>query len=360
MEFNSGYFFYTIKQNDTIYKLANGFGTSISRIIIANPGIDIYNLIIGQQIIIPVGDIVRTDINYTSKILSENIENLKTVYPFLEIGEIGRSVLGKSLIFIKIGNGKKEVFYNASFHANEWITTPILMKFIEEYSRSFVDNSTIYGYNAKSLFYNTSLYIVPMVNPDGVDLVTGGITNVENPYKEAKKIADNFPNILFPSGWKANINGVDLNLQFPAGWENAKEIKYEQGFNQPAPRDFVGFGPLTEPESLAIYNFTLQHNFRLVIAYHTQGEEIYWKFQNFNPPMSEYIGRQFATSSGYRLAETPYNSSFAGYKDWFIQNYNRPGYTIEAGLGENPLPISQFNSIYESNIGILTLGLANS
>ena len=150
---------------------------------------------------------------------------------------------------------------------------------------------------------------------------------------------------------------MDLNLQFPAGWENAKQIKYAQGFNKPAPRDFVGYSPLTEPESLAIYNFTLSHNFRLILAYHTQGEVIYWQFQNYNPPDSLAIGKIFANVSGYSLEETPYNSSFAGYKDWFIQTYNRPGYTIEAGLGENPLPISQFDKIYNDNLGILTLGL---
>lgn len=149
---------------------------------------------------------------------------------------------------------------------------------------------------------------------------------------------------------------MDLNLQFPAGWENAKEIKYSQGFASPAPRDFVGYGPLTEPEALAIYSFTLEHNFRLVIAYHTQGEEIYWNFQNINPPQGFDIGQKFANSSGYLLAEVPYNSSFAGYKDWFIQTYNRPGYTIEAGLGENPLPLSQFSKIYKDNFGILVLG----
>ena len=115
-------------------------------------------------------------------------------------------------------------------------------------------------------------------------------------------------------------------------------------------------GPLTEPESIAIYNFTLAHNFKLVIAYHTQGQEIYWQFQNFNPKDSFFIGNQFANASGYLLADTPYYSSFAGYKDWFIQNYNRPGYTIEAGIGQNPLPISQFNEIYQDNLGILVLG----
>lgn len=149
---------------------------------------------------------------------------------------------------------------------------------------------------------------------------------------------------------------MDLNLQFPAGWEQAREIKFAQGFTRPAPRDFVGFGPLTEPESLALYNFTLQNNFRLILAYHTQGQEIYWQFQNYAPENAEEIGSILASVSGYRLSEVPYNSSFAGYKDWFLQQYRRPGYTIEAGIGQNPLPISQFDEIYRDNLGILVLG----
>jgi len=165
-----------------------------------------------------------------------------------------------------------------------------------------------------------------------------------------------FPNYNFPIWKLVNLTGVDLNLQFPAGWENAKEIKYNQGFTKPAPRDFVGYGPLTEPEALAIYDFTLSHDFSLILAYHTQGQEIYWNFQNINPPRGYEIGRRFASSSGYLLADVPYNSSFAGFKDWFIQTYNRPGYTIEAGIGENPLPISQFDEIYKDNLGILILG----
>lgn len=117
----------------------------------------------------------------------------------------------------------------------------------------------------------------------------------------------------------------------------------------------LAIGPLTEPEALALYNFTLRHNFRLILAYHTQGKEIYWQFQNYAPPEALSIGRKFASSSGYKLANVPYNSSFAGYKDWFLQEYQKPGYTVEAGLGINPLPISQFDEIYNDNLGILVL-----
>lgn len=269
----------------------------------------------------------------------------------------GKTIIGDDIPYLKIGIGSNEVFYSASFHANEWITTPVLIKFVSDYCYSITNDLEIYGLNATNLFNTTTLYVVPMVNPDGVNLVNNFFSTDSWAYNFAKDISSNYPNIPFVDGWKANIRGVDLNLQFPAGWQNAQEIKYKQGFTYPAPRDFVGYGPLTEPESLAIYNFTLEHNFRLILTYHTQGKEIYWNFQNINPPDGLKIANQFAEASGYSVEEVPYNSSFAGYKDWFIQNYNRPGYTIEAGIGNNPLPISQFNEIYYDNIGILALGL---
>jgi g-D-glutamyl-meso-diaminopimelate peptidase len=91
----------------------------------------------------------------------------------------------------------------------------------------------------------------------------------------------------------------------------------------------------------------------LVLAYHTQGKEIYWQFADIEVPGARELGEEFARLSGYALADTPYASSFAGYKDWFIQEFRRPGYTIEAGSGENPLPIDQFAEIYTANLPIL-------
>ena len=125
----------------------------------------------------------------------------------------------------------------------------------------------------------------------------------------------------------------------------------------PAPRDFVGEAPLIAPEARAIYNFTRVHDFSLILTYHTQGKEIYWQFKDYAPKIAKQIGEEFAVVSGYTLADVPYESSFAGYKDWFLQEYRKPGYTIEAGLGESSLPISQFDEIYKDNIGILVLGM---
>lgn len=310
----------------------------------------------GENRILFEDPVTSVEVPYTSLLTAAVIDGILARYPFLKSGEIDKSVMGKPISYLEIGNGEKEVFYNASFHANESITTPVLLKFAEEYAQAYEKGTTLYGVPAAELFEEYRLFLVPLVNPDGVDLVNGLHTD-GGYYRRAQQIASDYPAIPFPSGWKANIEGIDLNLQFPAGWENAKRIKYAQGYTKPAPRDYVGEAPLTAPESEAVYAFTRSHDFRLILAYHTQGEVIYWKYLDYEPAHSYEIAQYFGRVSGYTVEETPTQSGYAGYKDWFIQEYDRPGYTIEAGMGENPLPMSDFAGIYRDNAGILLGGM---
>ena len=150
--------------------------------------------------------------NYNYDIFRKNINGLKMLYPFLEVGIIGYSILGKEIPYIKIGRGARQVLYHGSIHANEWITSVLLMKFIENFCKAYISNSNIYGYSTQNLFNKVSLYIVPMVNPDGVDLVTGNIDKNSNIYKNYVYLSKFYPSIEFPNGWKANFNGVDLKI----------------------------------------------------------------------------------------------------------------------------------------------------
>lgn len=113
-------------------------------------------------------NIVPTNVNYTYFLLRKNLIELNTKFPFLNIQTVGNSVMGKNIYVVKLGKGPKKVFYSASFHANEWITSVLLMKFIENYCDNYVSKGSLYGYSVVDLFKSTSIYIMPMVNPDGV------------------------------------------------------------------------------------------------------------------------------------------------------------------------------------------------
>lgn len=353
-----GYERYMVKPGDTFYRLARQYNTTVRAILTANPNSDPRRLSVGQYLIIPFGfPVVPTNQPFTSELLALCIQGLTARYPFLSHRVLTTTAYGRPVSLLKIGRGNRSVLYNASHHANEWITTPLLMKFLENYAAAISEGESIGGLDANALFQRTQLYMVPMVDPDGVDLVTGAIAPGSEEYAAAEQIAAYYPFIPFPDGWKANLRGVDLNLNYPAGWEQARENKFALGFTSPAPRDFVGSAPLDQPESAAMVLLTRQVNPRLTLSYHTQGEVIYWKYLDLIPPGAQEIGEQFARLSGYELEDTPYASGFAGYKDWFIQTFNRPGYTVEVGLGTNPLPLTQFDEIYRKNIGILALGL---
>ena len=352
-----GYTTHIVKSGDTLFALSQRYNTPLYRILLANPTVNPQNMQVGTRVQIPFDfPLVPTNVPYSSILTAWIVEGLSVRYPFLESGSTGNSVMGKSISFLRIGTGEKQVFYNASHHANEWLTTPVLLKFAEEYADSYASGEKLGDVLAARLFREYSLYLVPMVNPDGVDLVTGMLTS-GGYYNRARQIADAYPEIPFPNGWKANIEGVDLNLQYPASWEEAKRIKYAQGFRTPAPRDFVGTAPLVAPESFSMFTFTRTHNFLLTLSYHSQGEIIYWKYLDYEPARSREIAEYFGEVSGYAVEETPYASGFAGYKDWFIETYDRPGYTIEIGRGQSPLPLSQFAEIYKDNFGILLGGM---
>ena len=265
-------------------------------------------------------------------------------YPFVTLSEYGRSVLERPLLYLCAGTGQRRVWYNASHHANEWITTTVLLKFMDELFTAAQTGGKVGGFDAAALLKNNRLCFQPLVNPDGVDLVLGKLGQAE--VAAARKIAQSYPAIPFPSGWKANLQGTDLNLQYPANWEEAREIKFSQGYVSPTPRDYVGPYPLSAPESRALAAFTQAGSPDVTLSLHTQGEVIYWRFADFDPPGARELGEKLAAASGYVLSQTPPESDNAGYKDWFIQDWNRPGYTVEMGSGENPLPLSDFPGIY--------------
>lgn len=288
--------------------------------------------------------IIKINKNYKYDNLKNDLIFLNYEYPFYEIKNIGKSTLGENINYIKLGEGNKKLFINGSFHANEWITSLIIMIFIEKYLLLYKNKENYKGYNINDLWNNVSIYFIPMINPDGVNLCLRDKKIINN--NLYKNIWENNINNL--NDWKANIRGVDLNLNYPAGWEQAVINKRKKGIFNPGPRDYPGPNSISEIETKNIIKFTKIFNFDMVICLHSQGEEIYWNYKNKKNKKAYEIGKKLENVSGYKLTEPNYNSSFAGYKDWFIEKYNKPGYTIEVGKGEEgkSLPLVNVEKFY--------------
>ncbi len=289
--------------------------------------------------------IVPTDVPMTAQLSQSILEQLAQANPAARLEPLARTEFGRPILALTLGTGERRVLLSAAHHANEWLTATVLLRFAEE----LAENP---DWQARA-----TVTIVPMVDPDGVDLVTGAIGPGDPGYDRAAEFARSYPSIPFPLGWKANLNGVDLNLQYPAGWLTAREIKFAQGYTRPGPRDYVGRFPLAQVEVQALADLTQRLDPDIVIAFHSQGEVIYWQYGGIEVEGARALAEEFARVSGYALEDTPYASSFAGYKDWFIQFFRRPGFTIEVGRGENPLPLDQFDAVYAASRAILLAAL---
>ncbi|MBR2452498.1 MAG: M14 family metallocarboxypeptidase [Clostridia bacterium] len=302
---------------------------------------------------------MKKDIAYTHEQLKKDMSHLARNFHELEWGSIGKSVWGKELFYIRLGRGETKISFNGAHHGMEWITAQLLMKFAADFLEAEKKNAGFGGFLPRALSRKTSLYIVPMVNPDGVELATMGLP--EQLSAELKNQLIKFNGSKNFERWQANARGVDLNHNYDGMWEMSKKMEKEYGILGPGPTRYSGGVPFSEPESRALVRFTREHNFKMTIAFHSQGKVIYHGFQKKEPPISLKIAKAFEKISPYRIDQTEGIASYGGYKDWFVEEFRRVGFTIEVGEGQNPLPLSQFPKIYRETLpillGAMTVGL---
>ncbi|NBD25862.1 LysM peptidoglycan-binding domain-containing protein [Paenibacillus sp. T1] len=345
-------FIYRVQSGDALLGIAGKFGLSLQALLQANRHQDLKKLLPGLLLTIPCPDsgrIVDGRAEYGQRELAADAEALLKAYPFLQVERIGASVMGKPIIAVRLGDGPAKVHVNAGMHANEWITTPLLMTFLEDAAKAASFGQKLCGVDMRSLLQQVTLWAVPLVNPDGAELVQEGL-RPDHPHAQEllrwNRGSDRFQR------WKANIRGVDLNDQFPAFWEEEQARRDADG---PGPRDYPGPHPLSEPEAVALAEFTAEQQFDLAVALHTQGQEIYWNYRGYEPVDAERIARRLARESGYKPVKL--TGSDAGYKDWFILQYRKPGYTVEVGYGLNPLPIEAFPDLNDEVRPLLVAAL---
>ncbi|WP_142675812.1 S-layer homology domain-containing protein [Bacillus taeanensis] len=291
--------------------------------------------------------IVSTSSTYTYAEMVADIKALQKKYPHLiTYKSIGKSEYGRDIYAVSLGSGNSTVFINGSHHAREWITTVLNMDMIEQYASAAASGTNISNYNARKILDETTMWFVPMVNPDGVILQQFGLSAFPDSV-HGSLIVMNEGSTNFKR-WKANAKGVDLNRQYDAGWPT---IANNPGY--PKWSHYKGTAPHSAAETKAIVQFIKEIDPEMTSAYHSSGEILYWKYKQPTDRLNrDYVyAKKISEYTGYRLFMPGSNPSGGGLTDWFIEKYKRPGFTPEVGnyAGDTHVSLGEYPEIWNQN-----------
>ncbi len=305
-----------------------------------------------------------------------SVELLTGRFPGIRRQTVGYSVLGRPIELLTIGQGEQCCLYVGTHHGMESITTSVLLAFAWQLAESGADCGYRYA-------------ILPMLNPDGADLCIHGI---HAPILAGK--TDRIRTLFYmqPDGdfsrWQANVRGVDLNHNYDAGFVEYRRIERERGI-YPGATKYAGVCPESEPESRAVADWIRCHLEQIsgvftegitgvitegitgvitegitgvitegitgVITLHTQGRVIYYSSGGTVLPGCRAIAERLATLTGYSLSVPEGTAAYGGLTDWLIAGMGLPSFTLECGLGQNPLPMSDLDGILTELLPALTL-----
>ena len=297
---------------------------------------------------------------YTYQKMESDIELLKQRYEGVTSDSIGITTDGRNLYRIVIGSrdAKKKILVVGAIHAREYITAPLVMRQIKEMLDKREDGD-------KSLD-EICIEYVPMVNPDGVTISQSGINglNKEESKKKLQEIIDSWSEWglkenkdkynWFLNKWKNNLNGVDINHNFPTqGWPNRADSR-----KRPCNEFYKGASAGSESETQYLITLVNNENFDAVLNYHTQGQIIYWSNQHAAADVlakDRAMADIVAAYTGYKLVAPEADGSKygTGFKDWLDWEKGIPNVTVEVGIGTSPVPETQIESIWQQNTGVL-------
>lgn len=269
---------------------------------------------------------------YSYEQMMKDASSLAKKYPeLIKVDTIGHSVEGRKIISIEMGTGQHNILVCSTFHAREYIATTYTMNFIDKFAHMVAEHESVGGFTPARLMSKVKFCIIPMLNPDGVNLVQNGF--------DATQYADTLSNMRFTNNvnpkyrcWKANIHGVDLNRNFDYGWET-DTVK-----RTPASSGYKGSYPISEPETQCLVKYMELVQPEAVLAMHTQGRTFY-----FSTPdsISKSIAQRLKLSTHFSTERVgrPYGS----FQDYVNHYYNVLYACVELCPHSGPFPYNDDN-----------------
>jgi carboxypeptidase T len=246
----------------------------------------------------------------------------------MSLASIGKTYEGRDLWMVKLSDNvsededEPEVLFMGAHHGKEKPSYEVLIFFIQ----FIVDNYENGTGDVRDAINNTELFIIPMVNPDGVEAGT------------RKNCAPNHG----PFGLQKKVTsiGVDLNrnygyrwfLFFLCPWRFYMTTSLTDRSNA-----YRGEYPFCENETQAIKSFIETHHITISLSYHSSGELVLypWGYTK-NPPKDKpvfvSIGENISKLDNYSLTQSVNMYPTIGDDcDWGYGQHGIFAYTIELG-----------------------------
>lgn len=312
--------------------------------------------IMAADTVVPIVQV--SNLKYSYDQMQQDLAALQERYPGqMVVDSLGTTADGRDITEVILGdvNAEHHILVQAAMHAREYMNTVLAMNQIEDYL-SGLENRSYADQTWKEIFENVCLHIIPMVNPDGVAISQDGVDGIlddnlksrlEECYQTDLANGKGSSDITqYFRTWKANAEGVDLNRNFDAGWDTYI------GASGPSTECYKGTAPASEPESQAVLSVAQNYDLDCCIAYHSYGNLIYWNYGSQGTVLDadQELAQCVSGVTGYEMHSTVQDSTdAAGCSDYFVLNLGIPAVTIENGGSECPMPIEEYQPMYQRN-----------
>ncbi len=215
---------------------------------------------------IPMGTTMGGFHTYTETMAA--LDSLSTAYPALVTvkSSIGSTHDGNQLWVVKVSDNpyvdedEPEIFINGLHHAREPITVEVCIEYIRTLAKNYGTDSEI-----TDLVNNNEFFIMPIANPDGYE------------YNRQTN----------PSGggmWRKNRKnngdgyyGVDLNRNYPYHWGYDNSGSSGSTYSD----TYRGDSPGSEPETQALMDFIIDHDFAWIMNFHSYASITIWSWNYY-------------------------------------------------------------------------------
>ncbi|MGB9134469.1 MAG: M14 family zinc carboxypeptidase [Candidatus Bathyarchaeia archaeon] len=301
--------------------------------------------------------------NYTE--ISETLLSLNATYPaIVDVFSIGKSWQNQTIYCVRLtnehaSNPKPKVLFVGYHHARERISAELPLYFVVYAAENYGENATV-----RRLLDLTEIYVVVALNVDGFETVEenewhrktlrpldedgDGLFDEDLPEDEDKdghieelvrwngaewvfvryEGADNDGDGLVNEDWKG---GVDINRNYGYQWD----APAQSGSQNQSAEDYRGPAPFSEPETRAIRDLALKHNFDYAISFHSGDENIVspWDYTGTAPPDEEAFkevgGELSRLVSCSLLRGGEWYSTSGTWDDWMYGNQSALSFTCE-------------------------------